>query len=208
MKKDYFEITRIDHPYYTFGEYLNLHEFTLDKKQVLVSSYGTAKSLLVNVNDGVVKKNIDRKSLFLNTGSLFADKEMAEKFGFTGVEKQVELNGVMETVKQIVAKKQIRTKDKKIIANIGDVGGWIGDELVLSTDYGCWVADSAVATKGTRVLHDAQIIDNACVYEGAMISGKCVVSKDAHVRNHFWLMGANIDKGATTDRASFNINKV
>lgn len=51
----------------------------------------------------------------------------------------------------------------------GDLGGWIENEHNLSHGRNAWVAD------------------NSCVFDGAVISGDALISKNVQVYDHAWI---------------------
>ena len=95
-----------------------------------------------------------------------------KKFEFTGETKTLFDGTVLHRIKALV-----RIEFAWMVVEIGELGGWIEKENNLSHDGNAWVYG------------DAEVYDNARVYDNAWVCGDAEVYDNALVYNTAWICG-------------------
>lgn len=116
--------------------------------------------------------------------------ETKRKYEFTGEEKKLS-NGI--TVKRIR-----RLSD-------GLLGGWIESEDNLSHYGSCFVYNEAVVCRGSRVIHDAKVFNNAYITKYCKLQNNAIVRHNVVVRN-FSTINKDADMGGLGIIDSTNIS--
>ena len=91
------------------------------------------------------------------------------------------------TLYRIRAIKDIFNSEGMLIAEKGDLGGYVQSEKNLSHNGGCWIFGSdlfgeyAMAYGNSSVLDDAKLMDRSIIHGKAVISGTARAIRDANI---------------------------
>jgi UDP-3-O-[3-hydroxymyristoyl] glucosamine N-acyltransferase len=100
-------------------------------------------------------------------------------------DRQMALKSV--TLYRIQALRDIYDENQKLIAEAGDIGGFIEKEENLSQEGSSWIKYSAIVCENARVFDNATVLDyarvggNAKIFENARVGGSTKVFEDAEV---------------------------
>lgn len=88
---------------------------------------------------------------------------------------------------------------------VGDLGGFVEDEHILSHDGDCWIGNIARAYKGTSVRDNAFLTDGASIAMGTVLSGNCFVGFMSDVLESH--IGGNVDIIGECSVKKLNLNR-
>ena len=104
-----------------------------------------------------------------------------------------EAHGVFTNCRRIQALLDIPEHNVKA----GDFGGFIEGEYNLSSFGTCWIADDAVVKDSARVCDDAVVRDNVVLSDFVVVMKSAVVTGEARVSEHIWLVDRSHVCGTT-----------
>lgn len=124
---------------------------------------------------------------------------MKKKYAFTGKTREFvyrEDGGIPRRimVRQIVALEDVVGPDE-VVADAGDVGGWIEHEGNLSREDGAWVSNNAYVFGNAKVFGNAFVGGKAYVYDNAEVGGYTNIEGHANVCGNAKLLSNSIIQG-------------
>lgn len=107
-----------------------------------------------------------------------------EKYILTNEKFTFNCDGRKHIVRRIQAITTIKDNNGNIIAQNGDLGGFIEKPSNLSHEGSCWVDDDALVCGNAKVNDDALVAFDAVVFGGAKVSGHAKVLENAQISDH------------------------
>ncbi len=106
-----------------------------------------------------------------------------KKYKLTRKKVIANFNGKEITLYRIQALTDIYDTKGNLIAEKGQLGGFVENEENLSQFDGCWIADNSKVFGGAKVRDDSLIQNSAIVCQNSLIKNNAVISGNAKIKN-------------------------